>query len=110
MEDGRVVTRQAGTPQGGVISPLLANLFLHYALDVWLSKHYPTTSFVRYADDIVIHCNSKAEAEKVLASVKARLEELKLRIKEEKTRIVYCKDFKRRGKHEVVSFEFLGFS
>jgi group II intron reverse transcriptase/maturase len=99
-----------GTPQGGVISPLLANLFLHYAFDRWLSTYYPQVSFVRYADDVVIHCKSKADAEVVLAAVKTRLTEVKLSLKEAKTRIVYCKDYRRREKHEAVTFEFLGFS
>jgi group II intron reverse transcriptase/maturase len=99
-----------GTPQGGVISPLLANLYLHFTLDVWLSKHYPQASFVRYADDVVVHCTSKAEAERVLEAIKERLAEVKLKIKEEKTRIAYCSDYRRKGSHEVVKFEFLGFS
>jgi len=110
-KDGTIEDRQGrGTPQGGVISPLLANLYLHFTLDAWLTKHYPEVSFVRYADDMVIHCKSKAEAEKVLEAVRQRLAEVKLSIKEEKTRIAYCKDYRRKGKHEVVQFEFLGFS
>jgi len=74
-----------GTPQGGVISPLLANLYLHFTLDVWLSKHYPEVNFVRYADDVVVHCTSKAEAERGLEAIKQRLAEVKQKIKEEKT-------------------------
>lgn len=110
-KDGTLVTKQGkGTPQGGVISPLLANLYLHFTLDLWLSKHYPKVSFVRYADDVIIHCNSKTEAETVLEAVRQRLGEVKLSIKEEKTRIAYCKDYKRKGSHEVVQFDFLGFS
>lgn len=110
-QDGTLQERAGkGTPQGGVISPLLANLYLHFTLDVWLSKHYPEVSFVRYADDIVVHCTNKAEAEEVLEEIKRRLVEVKLRIKEEKTRIAYCRDYRRKGKHEVVKFEFLGFS
>jgi len=99
-----------GTPQGGVISPLLANLYLHYALDLWLNRQHPQALFVRYADDVVIHCKSKQEAEKVLSSVRNRLIEVKLRLKEEKTRIAYCKDYRRTEKFDVVKFEFLGFS
>jgi group II intron reverse transcriptase/maturase len=99
-----------GTPQGGVISPLLANIFLHYALDKWLEKHYEELSFVRYADDIVIHCRSKEEAEELLKAVKERLEQVKLRLNVSKTRIVYCKDYKRKETHKEVKFEFLGFS
>ena len=99
-----------GTPQGGVISPLLANMFLHFGLDMWLNKHFPSIRFVRYADDIVIHCSSKEEAEQILQAVKARLGELHLRLNEEKTKIVYCKDYARKGDHEHVQFGFLGFS
>lgn len=109
--DGSITSRSGkGTPQGGVISPLLANIYLHYTLDVWLSKNFPAVSFVRYADDIVVHCNSKEEAEHVLESIKARLSEVKLSIKEEKTKIAYCKDYRRKAEHEIVKFEFLGFS
>lgn len=109
--DGSRVAKQGkGTPQGGVISPLLANLYLHYTLDVWLSKYYPEVSFVRYADDMVIHCKSEAEAQEVLAAVRDRLATAKLRIKEAKTKIVYCKDYRRKEKQAEVKFEFLGFS
>lgn len=111
MNDGTLKQKQGkGTPQGGVVSPLLANLYLHYTLDVWLTKHYPAVSFVRYADDIILHCNNKEEAEKVLRAVKERLAEVKLQIKEEKTAIVYCKDYRRKEKQEKVKFDFLGFS
>lgn len=99
-----------GTPQGGVISPLLANLFLHFGLDQWLRAHYPSISFVRYADDIVLHCESKEEAEMILAKVKQRLEGIKLQLNEEKSRIVYCKDYRRNEAHSNVQFGFLGFS
>ena len=96
-KDGTLEPREGkGTPQGGVISPLLANLYLHFTLDLWLTKHYPEVSFVRYADDVVIHCKSKAEAEEVLEAVKKRLEEVKLKIKQEKTHIAYCKDYRRK--------------
>lgn len=109
--DGSIEEREGkGTPQGGVISPLLANLFLHYTLDKWLAMHYPKIRFVRYADDIIIHCNSKEEAETVLDAVSRRLSEVKLRTNLEKTRIAYCKDFMRKEKQEQVKFEFLGFS
>jgi group II intron reverse transcriptase/maturase len=99
-----------GTPQGGVISPLLANLFLHFALDMWLSKHYPMIMFVRYADDIILHCASKVEAEELLQAVEERLGQLKLKLNKEKSRIVYCKDYRRKENHENVQFGFLGFS
>jgi len=111
QSDGSLKQKQGkGTPQGGVISPLLANLYLHFTLDAWLSKHYRLVSFVRYADDIIIHCKSKEEAEEVLKAVKERLAEVKLRIKEEKTSIIYCKDYRRKEKQEKVKFDFLGFS
>jgi len=110
-KDGTLQQKEGkGTPQGGVISPLLANLYLHFSLDMWLSKHFPEVNFVRYADDIVIHCNSKEEAEKVLEAVKQRLIHVKLRVNSSKTRIAYCKDYKRKENHETVKFEFLGFS
>ncbi len=111
QSDGTLKQKQGkGTPQGGVISPLLANLYLHFTLDIWLTKHFRAVSFVRYADDIIIHCNSKAEAEEVLRAVKERLAEVKLQIKEEKTAIIYCKDYRRKEKQEKVKFDFLGFS
>jgi group II intron reverse transcriptase/maturase len=99
-----------GTPQGGVISPLLANLFLHYAFDRWLEKTYPNLCFVRYADDIIVHCNSQVEAEEVLTAIKKRLGECKLELNEKKTKIVYCKKEHRKDKFKTVQFDFLGFS
>ncbi len=109
--DGTIEAREGkGTPQGGVISPLLANLYLHFTLDAWLSKHYPQISFVRYADDVVIHCRSKEDAEEVLEAVRRRLTEVKLNLKNEKTHIAYCKDYRRKKEHTNVKFEFLGFS
>jgi RNA-directed DNA polymerase len=99
-----------GTPQGGVISPLLANLFLHFSLDQWLSAQYPTIQFVRYADDVVLHCPTKELAEEVLSAVHKRLDQVKLKLNEEKTKIVYCKDYRRKESHKQVQFEFLGFS
>jgi RNA-directed DNA polymerase len=99
-----------GTPQGGVISPLLANLFLHYALDKWLEKNYSHIHFVRYADDMIIHCDSKEQAKSILQAIRNRMQEVKLRLNEEKTRTVYCKDYRRKEKHDKVQFEFLGFS
>ena len=99
-----------GTPQGGVISPLLANIFLHYALDKWLQLNYPHISFVRYADDMVIHCRTKQEAEGILSAIKERLQQVKLRLNEQKTQVVYCKDYRRTQQHQKVQFGFLGFS
>lgn len=110
-KDGTIEARQGkGTPQGGVISPLLANLYLHFTLDAWLTIHFPEVNFVRYADDVVIHCRSKEEAEVVLEAVRRRLTEVKLSLKQEKTRIAYCKDYRRMKEHSTVKFEFLGFS
>lgn len=109
--DGRVRDKQGkGTPQGGVISPILANLYLHFTLDMWLTKYHPTVRFVRYADDMVVHCDSKVQAEQVLQAIRNRLKQVKLQINESKTHIAYCKDYKRKGSHENVTFEFLGFS
>jgi group II intron reverse transcriptase/maturase len=109
--DGTIYDRGGkGTPQGGVISPLLANLFLHYGLDKWLEKNYPETRFVRYADDAVVHCRTKEEAEQLLAAIKARMEEIGLRLNETKTKIVYCKDYRRKQDYEQIQFGFLGFS
>ncbi len=110
-KDGTLEQRNGrGTPQGGVISPLLANLYLHFTLDAWLEKHYPEVSFVRYADDVVIHCKTKEQAETVLEAIKIRLNEVKLEIKQEKTHIAYCKDYRRKLMHGTVKFDFLGFS
>jgi group II intron reverse transcriptase/maturase len=106
--DGRQVPRDKGTPQGGVISPLLANLFLHYALDRWLQRHYPIVPFERYADDMIVHCRSQEEAQRVLAAMRERLAACGLELHPTKTRIVYCKDGRRRRQHEHVSFDFLG--
>lgn len=109
--DGSQYDRQGkGTPQGGVISPLLANLFLHYGLDKWISQQYPTVKFVRYADDVVLHCESQEEAQEVLTAIKGRLERVKLRLNELKTKVVYCKDYRRKVAYEQVQFDFLGFS
>jgi RNA-directed DNA polymerase len=109
--DGAQHSREGkGTPQGGVISPLLANLFLHFTLDLWLNKHYPGVSFVRYADDIVIHCESKEEARAILQAVRERVQEVKLKLNEQKSRLVYCKDYRRTEQYPAVQFEFLGFS
>ena len=110
-QDGTVEPKQGkGTPQGGVISPLLANLYLHFAMDKWLSNHYPTIRFVRYADDVVIHCSTHQQAEQVKEALINRLAEVKLRVNESKTHIAYCKDYRRKESHEKVKFEFLGFS
>jgi group II intron reverse transcriptase/maturase len=109
MEDDRIVERMAGTPQGGVISPLLANLFLHYAFDAWMTREFPRIPFERYADDAICHCRSEAEARALWRALEARMSACKLTLHPEKTKIVYCKDANRRGDYPVISFDFLGF-
>jgi RNA-directed DNA polymerase len=108
--DGTVVARDRGTPQGSAISPLLANLFLHYAFDRWLAREFPEVSFERYADDAVVHCVSKAQAQRVLKAIEVRLASLGLELHPGKTRIVYCKDDNRRRDHDHTSFDFLGYT
>lgn len=110
-KEGLIAIEGKGTPQGGVISPLLANLFLHYVLDKWLEKMFPTVTFVRYADDVVIFCKTETKAITVLAAIKARLSDCKLRLSEEKTKITYCKDYRRNEQNNYPkSFDFLGFT
>jgi len=108
--DGVLVKRERGTPQGSAVSPILANLFMHYAFDSWMARNYPDCPFERYADDGVVHCKSRRQAEYVLAATTARMQEVGLRLHPEKTRIVYCKDDNRRAEHEHTSFVFLGFA
>ncbi|MDR1518910.1 MAG: group II intron reverse transcriptase/maturase [Planctomycetota bacterium] len=110
MEDGKLVERDKGTPQGGVVSPLLANIFLHYALDAWLVREHPGTAFCRYADDGVIHCRNREQAEQVMREVGERLLQCKLEMHPEKSRIVYCRDSNRRGDYPNIEFVFLGYS
>jgi RNA-directed DNA polymerase len=110
MPDGTLAARDRGTPQGSAVSPVLANLFMHYALDLWLGREFPGCPFERYADDAVVHCRSKAEAETMLAALRDRMEQVGVRLHPDKTRIVYCKDGKRRGSHEHTEFTFLGFT
>jgi group II intron reverse transcriptase/maturase len=109
-KNGNVTNREKGTPQGGVISPLLANLFLHYTFDKWFGQHYADLSFVRYADDIIVHCNSEEESREVLSAIKERMSACELNLNEEKTQIVYCKTANRKLKFKTVKFDFLGFS
>ena len=108
---GELVQKQGkGTPQGGVISPLLANLFLHYAMDKWLEQTHPTVKYVRYADDVILHCRNKSHAEHVLQALKGRMQTCGLELHPEKTKLVYCRDYRRQEKHETVKFDFLGYS
>ncbi len=108
--DGTLAARDRGTPQGSAVSPVLANLYLHYAFDMWLAREYPGVTFERYCDDAVIHCSSQAQAVKVRDALAARLADVGLELHPGKTRIVYCKDADRRGEHEVTSFTFLGYT
>lgn len=110
LEDGTVVARQRGTPQGGVVSPLLANLFLHYVLDRWIRESLRSVRFCRYADDGVIHCKSEAQAQFALQQVDKRLRECGLELHPEKTRVVYCKDVNRGDAYPTTQFTFLGFT
>jgi RNA-directed DNA polymerase len=109
-EAGNLLKRERGTPQGGVISPLLANLFLHYALDLWMRRKWKHLPFERYADDIIVHCRAKWEAELVRVGVTARLNECGLELHPEKTKIVYCKDVNRKESHPNEKFDFLGYT
>jgi len=109
-EDGTLEPRTKGTPQGGVVSPLLANLFLHYAFDKWMQRTFPHVPFERYADDVLAHCRSERQARMVLAAIRDRFEQCGLELHPMKTKIVYCKDDDRRGEHEHVAFDFLGFT
>ena len=110
QEDGSIAARTKGTPQGGVISPLLANLYLHHAFDKWMEVTHTRCSFERYADDIVIHCNSKAEAEGMRIKLETRMQEFELTLHPEKTKIVYCKNYQRLEGHDNESFTFLSYS
>ena len=110
MPDRTLVTSQKGTPQGGVISPLLANLFLHYAFDKWMERNFPNISFERYADDSVCHCKSEAQAKMLKNALEQRMEEVGLELHPEKTKIVYCKDADRTQTYSNIQFDFLGFT
>ena len=108
--EGVLIERTKGTPQGGVVSPLLANLFLHYAFDRWVSENLPGVPLCRYSDDGVLHCNSKAQAELVKRKIGERFRECGLELQPDKTQIVYCRDSKRKEEHPVNQFTFLGFT
>ena len=108
--DGTLLPRVMGTPQGSPISPCLANLFLHYALDAWMVREFPAVPFERFADDAVIHCVSERQARQVRDAVARRLAEVGLELHPDKTRIVYCKDSNRRGTYEQISFTFCSYT
>ncbi|WP_322769503.1 group II intron reverse transcriptase/maturase [Frankia sp. Cr1] len=110
MPDGSIVERTQGTPQGGPISPLLANLFLHYGFDLWISREYPGVRFERFADDAVIHCVTERQAWEVRDAVGRRLADIGLSLHPQKTKVVYCKDGRRRRDYSVVTFTFCGYS
>jgi group II intron reverse transcriptase/maturase len=108
-KEGLLIERTRGTPQGGVISPILSNLFLHYAFDLWMTRTHPGLPWCRYADDGLVHCRSEQEAEALKAELQARLGECGLEMHPTKTKIVYCKDGKRKGRYPNVTFDFLGY-
>jgi RNA-directed DNA polymerase len=110
MPDGTLVARERGTPQGSPISPLLANLFLTYAFDLWMAREHPRVHFERYADDIVVHCGTEGEARRLSETIAEKLKTVGLGLNPEKTRVVYCKDANRPGESEHTSFEFLGYT
>ncbi|WP_375331612.1 group II intron reverse transcriptase/maturase [Candidatus Tisiphia endosymbiont of Temnostethus pusillus] len=109
-KDGNIIMRDKGTPQGGVISPILANLFLHYVFDAWVRREMPSVAFCRYADDGLLHCQSQEQAEYVLQVIRQRFQECGLTIHPDKSGIIYCKDNNRRDEYERISFDFLGYS
>ena len=106
QQDGSIAPRTKGTPQGGVASPLFANIYLHHAFDKWMDELNPGNPFERYADDIVIHCSSKEEAEQLLEKLKIRMQQYGLELHPEKTKIVYCQNYLRKEKHDNNSFTF----
>jgi RNA-directed DNA polymerase len=110
LEDGTLKPRDRGSPQGSAISPVLANIFLHYALDLWLAREFPGVPFERYADDVILHCKSEAQAQLVRDAIIERLAQVGLELNPDKTRVVYCKDSNRTGSHEHESFDFLGYT
>jgi RNA-directed DNA polymerase len=110
MPDGTLVSREKGTPQGAVVSPVLANLFLHYAFDRWMARQFPDVPFERYADDAICHCRSEAQAQLLREALEARLAECKLQLHPLKAKIVYCKDANRRDRYPQQRFDFLGYT
>ena len=107
---GEIRKRTKGTPQGGVISPLLANIFLHHVFDEWLHQEQPILRFERYADDIIVHCQTEKQAKYILDCIRRRLKENHLMLHPEKTKIVYCKDRNRPGDHKNTCFDFLSYA
>jgi len=110
MADGTLIQRTEGTPQGGVISPLLANLYLHYAFDRWMVREYPGIPFERYADDVICHCRNEAQAQRLKEAIAQRFAACRLELHPQKTKVAFCKDDNRLGTYPVVQFDFLGYS
>src|SRR5688572_15997675 len=110
QQDGSLVGRVKGTPQGAPISPLLSILFMHYAFDTWITREIPGVRFERYCDDVIVHCASERQARGVREQIAGRLAEFGLELHPDKTRIVYCQDDDRRGDHDDTSFTFLGYT
>lgn len=109
QEDGSILERDRGTPQGGVVSPILANIFLHYTFDLWMTRTYPDLPWCRYADDGLVHCRSEQEAQALQVALKARLAACHLELHPTKTKIVYCKSGSRKRVYPNVKFDFLGY-
>lgn len=110
LADGTLQERDRGTPQGSAVSPVLANLFMHYAFDVWMAREYSGNLFERYADDVVVHCVSLEQAERLVQAIAARMEVVGLRLHPDKTKIVYCGNRGRRATYEHTAFTFLGYT
>uniref|UniRef100_UPI00333F0D00 group II intron reverse transcriptase/maturase n=1 Tax=Wolbachia endosymbiont (group B) of Pilophorus perplexus TaxID=3066160 RepID=UPI00333F0D00 len=110
LEDGSKVVRDKGVPQGGSVSPIISNIFMHHVFDIWMKKNYPTVPFERYVDDAIVHCRTEKQAEFVKVMIEERLAEYKLKLHPEKTQIVYCKDDNRSGGFPKQSFDFLGYT
>ena len=110
LPDGSLKERTQGVPQGGVISPVLSNLFLHYVFDIWMKKKHPTKPWCRYADDGLVHCKTEQQAQELLVELKQRFEECGLELHPEKTKIIYCKDGSRKGQSSKTEFDFLGYT
>ncbi len=110
QKDGKVAPRMKGSPQGSVISPILSNIFMHHAFDMWMAENYKTIPFERYADDLLVHCRTKAQAEFIQSQITRRMINWSLELSPTKTKIVYCKDAVRQERHEHEQFDFLGFT
>jgi RNA-directed DNA polymerase len=108
--DGSKVFRDKGVPQGGSVSPIISNIFMHHAFDEWMRQKHPTIPFERYLDDVIAHCKTKKQADFMRIVIKERLAQFKLKLHPEKTQIVYCKDDSSKGEFSAQSFDFLGYT